>query len=495
MASKRISVSMNRVEGDLEVRTEIKGGVVTDAWCSGTMFRGFERLLVGRGSYDGLVITPRVCGICSTSHLVAASGALDMITGARVPPDAIRIRNIAQIAEHIQSDIRHYVLMFAVDFTNRSYKGQALFEEAVARYEPFKGSSVVDAIRETKRVLEIIAIIGGQWPHSSFMVPGGVASIPNKSDLLQCSLLLRQYRAWYEQRILGCSIERWQEVKSSNGLDEWIEERQEHRESELGFYLRFARSAGLDKTGRGTASFLSFGSLERPEGTTVGTSGTKTLIPAGFARAGGINGFDQDKVSEHVASSWYVDYEGGRHPFSGETQPYATGKENDKYSWAKAPRYEGHSVETGPLAEMVIAGNELIADLIRKEGPSACVRELARLIRPAGLIPAMEGWITETNGGGKYYADPGNVPDGKGFGLTQASRGALGHWVKIKDRVIQHYQIITPSAWNFSPRDSGGSRGPVEEALVGTKVRDPQNPIELEHIVRSFDPCLVCTVH
>lgn len=494
MAPERISVSMNRVEGDLEVHVDVDDGVVTDAWCSGTMYRGFEKILVGRGSYDGLVITPRVCGICSTSHLVAASSALDMVTGVAVPPDAVRIRNIAQMTEHIQSDVRHYMLMFAVDFAGCSYKDHPMFEEAVRRYEPFKGKSVLDAIRETKKVLEMIAIIGGQWPHSSFMVPGGIVSIPSKSDLLQCGLLLRQYRNWYERRILGCSIERWKEVRSSDDLDAWLEESPAHREGELGFYVRFARSIGLDKTGKGGA-FLSFGSLELPNGGKVTGPGSGSLIPAGFVSEGCNSVFDQAKVAEHVAYSWYRDYEEGRHPFEGETQPYATGKENQKYSWAKAPRYDNHPAETGPLAEMVIAGTPLIAGLVGREGSSTFVRELARLIRPAELIPVMESWLTEVNGDRTYYTRPGEVLDGEGFGLTQAARGALGHWVKIEDDVITHYQIITPSAWNFSPRDSGGRRGPVEEALCGTRIKDMENPVELGHIVRSFDACLVCTVH
>ena len=495
MATARINVPMNRVEGDLEVRTDIKDGIVSDAWCSGTMFRGFEGLLIGRGSYDGLVITPRVCGICSTSHLVAASGALDMITGVKVPPDAVRIRNITQMAEHIQSDLRQYIFMFAVDFANPFYKDHPQFEEAVARYAPLKGVSAAGAIQETKKILEIIAIIGGQWPHSSFIVPGGIASIPSRSDLLQCSLLLRQYRAWYEKQILGCSIERWKEVNSSRAFEEWLEERREHRESDLGFYSLFSRSIGLERTGKGVENFLSFGSLDLPEGMSAGKAGRESLIPAGFASGGLVDLFDQAKVAEHVANSWYVDYGSGRHPFEGETRPYATGKESDKYSWAKAPRYDGHPAETGPLAEMVIAGNPLITDLIAGNGPSTYVRELARIIRPAELIPAMEEWISEFNGDRRYYELPGEVPDGEGFGLTQAARGALGHWVRIEDDKIQQYQIITPSAWNFSPRDSLGRRGPVEEALSGTHIKDTSNPVELGHIVRSFDPCLVCTVH
>jgi hydrogenase large subunit len=497
VAKKRIlNVPLNRVEGDLELRVEFDDGHVSDAWSSGTMFRGFERILVGRSSLDGLVITPRVCGICGTSHLTAASRALDMIAGVKVPPDAARIRNVALMTEHIQSDMRHGFLMFAVDFVNRAYSDVDLYEEAVRRYAPLKGETVLEVLRETKRVLEIVAIIGGQWPHSSYMVPGGIASVPHDGDLLECRLLLKQYQRWYERRILGCSIDRWLDVKSAADLDAWLEEDEKHRNSDLGFYVRYARQIGLDKIGRGHGNYLSFGYLDLPEGTAVkGLGKTGTLVPSGFAKGVKVSAFDQANVSEHVAHSWFVDYEGGKHPFEGETCPYATGDEGGKYSWAKAPRYKDLPAETGPLAEMIVSGNPLFKDLVKKNGPNAFVRQLARLIRPTVLMPAMEAWLAETEGDGQFYASPGEITDGEGFGLTHAGRGALGHWVKIADGKIVHYQIITPTAWHASPRDSGGLRGPSEEALIGTPMPDPDNPVALGHVVRSFDHCLVCTVH
>lgn len=493
---KTINIPLNRVEGDLEIRVEVDDGVVLNSWSSGTMYRGYERILMGRGALDGLVITPRICGICGTSHLTAASQALDMIANATPPPDAVRVRNLALMTEHIQSDMRHGFLMFTVDFVNPAYKNLDLFEEAVHRYEPFKGETVIEVIRETKKILEIIAIIGGQWPHSSYMVPGGIVSVPSSSDLLQCRLLLSQYRNWYERRILGCSLERWLEVQSGADLDTWLEESDSHRESDLGFYIRFARKIGLNKIGQGHGNFISYGSLNLPEETQVRSQrGNGLLIPAGLAQGIKIQEFDQEKIAEHVAYSWFVDYEGGRHPFEGETRPYATGQEGKEYSWAKAPRYDGLPAETGPLAEMVIAGQSLFTDLINIYGPSVFLRELARLVRPTELIPAMDIWLSELKGDGKFYSSPGKDIKGRGFGLTEASRGALGHWVQIGNDGIEHYQIITPTAWNASPRDSNETRGPVEESLIGTEIKDTNNPVELGHVVRSFDACLVCTVH
>ncbi len=496
--SLRLNVPLNRVEGDLEVRVDVDDGVVVDAWSSGTMYRGFENILLGRGALDGLVITPRICGICGTGHLTAAVGALEAIAGVRPPPDAVRLRNIPLMTEHIQSDMRHGFLMFAADFANPKYSRSPLYDEAVRRYAPLRGETAIEVLRETKKVLELVAIIGGQWPHSTYMVPGGIVSNPTAADLMHCQLLLQSYREWYERRILGCSLERWSDVASRDDLDRWLDESEAHRRSDLGFFLRFSREAQLDSNGRGSTAFLSFGSLPMPDGTAVASNGDKTLIPAGFAHLtdGRIerSAFDQSLVVEHVAHSWFVDYEGGRHPFDGETQPYASGDEGGKYSWAKAPRYDGSPAETGPLAEAAVGGDPLITDLL-KGGPTILTRELARLVRPARLMPVMAAWLAELSGNAKCYVSPGEIEDGEGFGLTHASRGALGHWVRVSGGKIEHYQIITPTAWHASPRDADHRRGPIEDALVGTVVADPDNPVELGHVVRSFDACLVCTVH
>jgi len=493
-----LELPVNRVEGDLDLKVEIADGRIVDAWCSGTMFRGFEQILAGRGALDGLVITPRICGICSTAHLTAASRALDAVTGVEVPDNGVRLRNVALIVEHIQSDVRHAFLMFMPDFANSAYRRHQLFEEAVRRYEPFRGEVVIETVRETKKILEIIAILGGQWPHSSYMVPGGVVSVPGRSDLLQCLHLLRQYRRWYEMHVLGCEIARWNAIENASALDAWLMEKEAHRESEVGFFLRFAEKASLDAMGRGHGNFISFGSFDLPRQTQVkpGKEGNKLLIPAGFSRGITVEAFDAEKIAEHVAHSWFRDFGEPRHPYDDETRPYASGAEGVKYSWAKAPRYDGVPAETGPLAEAVVASHPLFIDLVKKSGPNVLIRELARLTRPAVLLEAAEIWLSELLAADEdFYRPPEEIVDGVGAGLTEAARGALGHWVKIEGRKIIHYQIITPTTWNASPRDDGGVRGAMEEALVGTPVKDDQNPIEVGHVVRSFDACLVCTVH
>lgn len=159
--------------------------------------------LIGRGALDGLVIAPRICGICGLSHLTTAARTLDMAAGVDIPPNATRIRNLALMVELLQNDMRQSFLMFAPDLANPVYTDKPLFDEATRRYTPFKGKTVVDVIRTTKKLLEIVAIIGVQWPHTSFIVPGGISSVPSLTDLVQCRMLLQDYRKWYETRILG----------------------------------------------------------------------------------------------------------------------------------------------------------------------------------------------------------------------------------------------------------------------------------------------------
>ncbi len=488
---------VNRVEGDLEIRVEMEDNVITEARSVGTLYRGFENILVGRSPLDGLVITPRICGICSTAHLLAAAKSLDMLYGIRIPDTARRIRNIALGVEKLQSDMRHCFLIFMCDFANPNYKKHSLFHEAVARYEPLKGESSRRTAAETAKLLEIVAILGGQWPHSSFMVPGGVVSAPRVTDVAQCRWLLANCRKWYENQVLGCDIFRWAEVKSRADMEQWVEESDAHRQSDLGIFIRFAHEAGLDRMGRGHGNFISFGSMELPENTNVVSMGTgKDWQPSGFLSTGHLQPFDQQQIAEEVAYSWFRDTETGQHPFESVTEPYATGSEGKKYTWAKAPRYNGLPAETGPLAELLIAGHPLFTDLVRENGPSVFVRQMARMVRPALLLPVLDQWLREIGQDREiFFRNYTEVGSGEGFGLTGASRGALGHWVKIINEKIEKYQIITPTTWNASPRDGRGVRGPWEEALIGTAVADTENPVEVGHIIRSFDACLVCTVH
>jgi hydrogenase large subunit len=486
---------LNRVEGDLEISIELEDDVV--ARSAGTMYRGFENLMVDRAPLDGLVITPRICGICSTAHLYAAASALDMLFNVDVPRQAAWIRSVTAMAEMLQSDLRHAFLLFMPDFTDPAYQKEALYADIVKRYASIEGSSVRQAIDETRRILEIISILGGQWPHSSFMVPGGVVSMPSTTELNRCAYLLNNFKDWYERQVLGCSLERWHAVQTKADLISWLRESETHLNSDLGYYIRFATKTGLHRIGKGHGNFISVGmpGLEaEPERQTKAEQ--IFLTAGGFYADNQLNPMNQEDITEDVSHSWFAGSGTSQHPYHGQSSPYATGSEDLRYSWAKAPRYKGKPAETGPLAEMVISSNPLFNDFMQVDGPSAFLRELARLVRAAAIIPAVERCIDNAmSTSGQYYRDHGELENQLGHGLIEAPRGALGHWVNIKDNKISSYQIITPTAWNASPRDAEGVRGPLEEALIGTRVKNPENPLEVHHVVRSFDPCLVCTVH
>ncbi len=494
---KKKIIPLNRVEGDLEIHIELADSVVSEAWSVGTMYRGFENIMVGRAPLDGLVITPRICGICSTAHLYAAVKALDMIYGVHVPDNARRIRNVALMVEQLQNDMRHAFVLFMPDLASAAYKEQPFFEEALARYRPLAGRTTVESIRETRDILGIIAMLGGQWPHSSFMVPGGVVSMPSPAEIAQCRYLLKNFRDWYERRVLGCRLERWLDIKSRADLMAWLDASECHQSGEMGFFIRCAMSAGLDKIGQGWGNFISFGRLDTPENSDAPAGGGKTYYsPAGFYRDAQVTPLQPEEITEDLSHAWFQDRGVPVHPFDGDTIPYATGSEGEKYSWAKAPRYTHWPAETGPLAEMMVSSNPLFRDLVETGEASVFVRELARLARGAVLIPVLERYLREMTGErGDFYSEPGQIEEAQGFGLIEAPRGALGHWVEISKSRIVRYQIITPTAWNGSPRDAEKRRGPWEEALVGTAVRSLDHPVELYHVVRSFDPCLVCTVH
>lgn len=490
MNRRTLTLPLNRVEGDLEVRVDITDNRVVSAQVAGTMFRGFEQMMKGRGALDGLVITPRICGICSTSHLYAAALALDDLQQSRLPANAVRMRNLTHIAEHLQSDLRHAILMFAVDFAHEGYAKRGFYSEALRCYAPVKGESAISAIRATRLILEIVAIIGGQWPHSSFMVPGGIVSTPSSTDLRKCRLILEEFSGCYQQQILGGPLAAWEQVKTTGDLQAWCSE-PAHRQADLARIYHMGCELGLDQGTRDNI-LLSAGSLPLPTATEM--PGQQHFSRPGLWNRGVLEEFDAALISENLASSFYQAEKGSTKTiFQQTTIPDPDRK--DAYSWVKTPAYRGLPAETSPLAELLCNRHPLMTAWVQKQGVSPLARELARLLRAADFLPLAERWLQQTDPNQPYYAEPPLHETGRGLGLVQASRGMLGHWLEIEEDRISNYQIITPTAWNAAPRNGRGEPGPIEQALLGAVVEDPAHPLELGHIVRSFDPCLVCAVH
>ncbi|NWG21732.1 MAG: nickel-dependent hydrogenase large subunit [Chloroflexi bacterium] len=506
---------LGRVEGDLDVRVSIRDGVVAGAWTEAAMFRGFEIILRGKDPQAGLIVTPRICGICGGSHLYKAAYALDTAWKTELPPNATLVRNIAQACETLQSIPRWFYALFAIDLVNKNYSQAEGYEEAVRRFAPFVGTSYEAGVTLSGKPVEVYAIYGGQWPHSSFMIPGGVMCGPTLADVTRSIAILEYWKdEWLEKRWLGCSVDRWLENRSWADVLAWVDEKESHYNSDCGFFIRFAQQIGLDRFGAGFGNYLATGTYFHPEKyarPTIEGRNAALINRSGVFADGAYRDFDQANVREDVTHAFY---EGNHalHPFEGRTEPVdpAIGRKQGKYTWAKAPRYEipgvgAKPLEAGPLARQVIAGkpgaepwqdyDPLFHDAVTTVGPSVLVRVLARMHEAPKYYKLARKWLDELDLHEKFYIKPQELPDGRGFGSTEAARGSLSDWIVLKDGKIENYQVVTPTAWNIGPRDGREVNGPMEQAFVGAPIADPSDPVELGHVARSFDSCLVCTVH
>lgn len=516
MATVDLKVSpLGRVEGDLDVRVTIKDGVVTQAWTEAAMFRGFEIILRGKDPQAGLIVTPRICGICGGSHLYKAAYALDTAWNTEMPSNATLIRNIAQACETIQSIPRYFYALFAIDLTNKNYAKSPLYAEAVRRFAPYVGTSYQKGVIVSGKPVEVYAIFGGQWPHSSFMVPGGVMCAPTLSDVTRSMAILDYFKnEWLEKVWLGCSIDRWLANKTWEDVLEWVDENESQNNSDCGFFIRFCLDVGLDKYGQGVGNYIASGTYFDPtlySNPTIQGRNAALINRSGIFAGGDFFEFDQARITEDVAHSFY---EGTRplHPFEGETRPIdpLQGRKQDKYSWAKSPRYDvpglgSMPLETGPLARRMAAAapgaaahqddDPLFMDIYKSIGPSVMVRQLARMHEGPKYFNWVKQWLSQIDLHGSFYKKPQELREGKGFGSTEAARGSLSDWIVIEDGKIANYQVVTPTAWNIGPRDASGNLGPIESALIGSPIKDQEDPVELGHVARSFDSCLVCTVH
>ncbi|MGJ8685884.1 MAG: nickel-dependent hydrogenase large subunit [Spongiibacteraceae bacterium] len=511
---QRLDISpVGRVEGDLDVRVDIKDGVVVDAWTTAELFRGFEVILKDKDPQAGLIVTPRACGICGASHLTCAAWALDTAWQTEVPRNAILARNLGQIAESLQSFTRHHYGLFQIDFTNEKYRHSQYYDEAVARWAIYRGRNYERGITISGRPVEIYALFGGQWPHSSYMVPGGVMCAPTLTDVTRAWAILEYFRSeWLEPIWLGCSLERYREIKSYDDFQAWLDESPAHANSDLGMYWRMGMDIGLDKYGAGVNRFMSWGYLpheDKYQKPTIDGRADAIIMPGGIYdfESDQHSDINQNSVRENTSRAWYAEGDENYHPFDRDTRPAQNTDVNhdQKYTWSTAVLHEEMGrLETGGLARNLVAGKKrndwqhhdpLVGDMMKQlGGPSILLRHFARMHDLSKLYLEAERCLREFRLADPWYIKPKET-SGRGFGATEAARGALAHWIDVKNGRIANYQIIAPTTWNIGPRDGEGHRGPLEQALIGAPIANPSDPVEVGHIARSFDSCMVCTVH
>lgn len=483
--SRLVLGPFNRVEGDLEVTLDIDGGRIRSARVNSPLYRGFEQILAGKDPRDALVFVPRICGICSVSQSAAAAAALRDAMGIRPPPNGERAASLVLATENLADHFTHFYLFFMADFAREAYAGRRWFDAAQARFKAVKGSAAADALPARAAFLQMMGLLAGKWPHSLSLQPGGSARAISSADKIRLFALLSEFRSWLERRLFGDRLEVIAALDSAQALDNWQAARAP-ASSDFRLFLEIADDLRLQDLGRASDLFISNGAY---------TVDQAVLFARGRWQLGEQHArpLDPASITEDVHSAWMADSP-PLHPHRGQTLPDAD--KPDAYTWCKAPRLDGAVAECGALARQLVDGHPLMRDLAVASGGNVRNRVIARLLEFARVIPAMEQWIREIQPG-EPFCTQGTIPDeAESCGLVEAARGALGHWLVIRKGRIANYQIIAPTTWNFSPRDAGGTPGPLEQALAGIAIGEHERvPLAVQHVVRSFDPCMVCTVH
>ncbi|MFQ5568959.1 MAG: nickel-dependent hydrogenase large subunit [Rhodothermales bacterium] len=548
---------VTRIEGHLRVEAEVSNGRVTDAYSSGTMVRGIEIILRGRDPRDAWAFTERVCGVCTTVHALASVRAVENALDITVPPNAELIRNLMFCSQYVHDHVVHFYHLHALDWVDVVSALNADADEAAriaqslspwpknsashfraiqTRLKNFVGSGqlgifangywghpayklppevnligvahYLDALEWQKEIVKIHTILGGKNPHPNYLV-GGVPCAINIED----SNALNAERLAYIGSLINEGIAFVEQVYLPDLL------------AVASFYPEWFSIGG------GLENYLAYGDLP----TNGYNDPERFKFPRGAILGRNLNevhevlGEDADQVQEYIAHSWYQ-YQNGDdqslHPWEGETELNYTGPQppydqlnvESKYSWLKTPRWKDNPMEVGPLARMLVgyaSGREDVQEVVnealgRLNAPVTALFSTLGRTAARGLETRLTAhWMKEfydtllqnikngdTRTADKQKWEPKTWPqEARGVGMTEAPRGALAHWIVIKDRKIDNYQLVVPTTWNASPRDAMGQRSSYEASLLDTPMADADQPLEILRTLHSFDPCLACAVH
>ena len=550
--SKRIVVDpITRIEGHLRIDVEVDGGSVHNAWSSGQMFRGIENILQDRDPRDAWFFTQRFCGVCTTVHAIASVRAVENALGIEIPINAQYIRNIIIAAHGLHDHIVHFYQLAALDWVD---------VVSALKADPAKTSALAESLspwpRNSRREMEAVKdklagfVAGGQlgiftngyWGHPAMKLPPEI-NLLAVAHYLQA--LEYQRKANQVVGILGSKTPNIQNLavggvanainldsQSTLNMDRLYEIKQ--LLDEVNAFVQQVYLVDVAAVGAMYADWLNYGAgvtnyLAVPD-MPLDTKGTQFDLPGGtifgadLAKVKPITSFNddyfRDNVTESIAHAWYKgDWD--RHPYDEETvADYTDYDSNQKYSWVKAPRFEGKPMQVGPLSQMLVGyvtGNEPIrrwadhvlgtaGSIARTKIPPTALQSTLGRIAARGVRAAVLGELATKHWGllatniGKGDTDiftPWEYPSGeqRGYGFHEAPRGTLSHWVVIRDGKIANYQAVVPSTWNAGPRDAKNQKGPYEASLVGNPVADAERPLEVLRTVHSFDPCLACAIH
>ena len=556
--SQRIVVDpVTRIEGHLRVEADIQNGKIVDAFSSGTMVRGIEKILKGRDPRDAWAFVGRVCGVCTSIHSLASVRTVEDALNITVPPNAELVRNLMFATLYMHDHVVHFYHLHALDWvdivsalkadpkktseiaqsiSNYPKSSPGYFSDLIKRLTKYVESGqlgifangywghsayklppevnligvahYLEALEWQKEIVKIQAIFGGKNPHPNYLVGGMACSI----GLDDVSAINAERLALVEQ-LLKDAKEFITQVYIPDLL------------AIAPYYLDWGAIGG------GLGNYLAYGDL--PTNGYRDTSSYK--FPAGailnkdLSRVYEVNMREDGEIQEFINNSWY-DYAGGNniglHPWKGETDIKYTGPkppfehlDTDKpYSFIKTPRWKGNAMEVGPLARVLVGYasgkeeyKEIVDSTLSKLGVPATAlfstlgRTAARGLESALMADWALGFYDELinnirNGDTRMASmemfNPEKWPaKAMGVGHAEAPRGALGHWIVIEDKKIANYQLVVPTTWNASPRDAAGKQSAYEAALMDTPVADSDQPVEILRTIHSFDPCLACAVH
>ncbi len=488
--NKKLLSPITRIEGHLSIETRVEGGKIAEARSMGEMYRGFENIMTGRSPIDAARITQRICGVCHEVHGIAAARALKALYNVELPKNGALLIDII-LALHMACDhMLHFYHLSVPDYVDfgaiLSYNGSHPEYKAIKNWVKAKGPYLFtkrvkgDYIKEPKYALPLIvhyvealeliglgssalATLGGKAPFCHVVFPGGITTEITEDKLAKVSDIADKIYSFVITKYIP-------DVMSLGKL--------------MPQYLSI---------GEGYHNLICYGGFR--------STGDPVFEPAVMIDDKKLP-FNSGLIAEDVASSFYEG--GGLTPFSkGETRP-SPDKAN-AYSWIKSPRYNGNPMETGPLSRVYLnlhKDNRLekrLNDLghPKERAFSTIGRHLARAVEAAILLEFLQKAISMVNPDEPTINDIDlNAPvTGTGLGLSNAGRGELLHYVEAKNGKVLRYQCVVPSTWNFSPRDSNGRQGPAEKALENTPVAFGDGMIEAGRVVRSYDPCLACSIH
>ena len=548
---------ITRIEGHLRIEAVVEGGKITDAFSSGTMVRGFEKILKGRDPRDAWAFVERACGVCTTVHALASVRAVEDALGIAVPSNAELVRNLMFCTQYMQDHVVHFYHLHALDWVDvvsalsadpkaTSELAQSLsnwpksspgyFSDLQKRLKAFVDSGqlgifangywghpayklpkevnligvahYLEALEWQKEIVKVHTIFGGKNPHPNYLV-GGVPCSFNLDDVNA----INTEKLNYVSKLLKDAADFVEQVYIPDLM------------AIAGFYKDWAAIGG------GLKNYMAYGDLPTKGYGNVDSYKFQrgAILDRDLSRVYDVNGKDENEIKEYIAHSWYkysVGDEQGLHPWKGETEfnftgpkpPYEELNVEGKYSWLKTPRWKDNPMEVGPLARLLVAygrGNQEVKEVVdgalkaldvpvtalfstlgRTAARGLETRLIARWAREFydQLITNLKAGEFDTFNSSKWEKETWST-ECEGVGLSEAPRGALAHWIRIKNGAIDNYQLVVPSTWNASPRDAKGQRSAYEESLIGTPVAKDGEPLEIIRTIHSFDPCLACAVH